>query len=76
MAAGEHPGMEGSFVMMSFPDAGDADTVYVTIATGGVFQEKPDDVSRYEIIFDRLQEMALSSAESAEFIATMAKEPQ
>ena len=75
MAAGEHPGMEGSFVLMSFPDAADPDTVYVTIATGGVFQEKPDDVSRYEIIFDRLQEMALSSAESAEFIATMAKEP-
>lgn len=75
MAAGEHPGMEGSFVIMSFPDAADPDTVYVTIATGGVFQEKPDDVSRYEIIFDRLQKMALSSAESAEFIATMAKEP-
>ena len=75
MAAGEHPGMEGSFVLMSFPDAADPDTVYVTIATGGVFQEKPDDVSRYEIIFDRLQKMALSSAESAEFIATMAKEP-
>jgi transcriptional regulator with XRE-family HTH domain len=75
MAAGEHPGMEGSFVIMSFPDAADPDTVYVTIATGGVFQEKPDDVSRYEIIFDRLQKMALSGAESAEFIATMAKEP-
>ena len=75
MAAGEHPGMEGSFVIMSFPDVADPDTVYVTIATGGVFQEKPDDVSRYEIIFDRLQKMALSSAESAEFIATMAKEP-
>ena len=75
MAAGEHPGMEGSFVIMSFPDAADPDTVYVTIATGGVFQEKPDDVSRYEIIFDRLQKMALSSAESTEFIATMAKEP-
>jgi len=75
MAAGEHPGMEGSFVIMSFPDAADPDTVYVTIATGGVFQEKPDDVSRYEIIFDRLQKMALSSAESTELIATMAKEP-
>jgi transcriptional regulator with XRE-family HTH domain len=75
MAAGEHPGMEGSFVLMSFPDAADPDTVYVTIATGGVFQEKPDDVSRYEIIFDRLQKMALSGAESTEFIATMAKEP-
>jgi transcriptional regulator with XRE-family HTH domain len=76
MAAGEHPGMEGSFLIMSFPDDGDPDTVYVTIATGGVFQEKLDDVLRYETIFDRLQEMALSRAESAEFIATMAKEPQ
>jgi len=76
MAVGEHPGMEGSFLIMSFPDDGDPDTVYVTIATGGVFQEKLDDVLRYEMIFDRLQEMALPSAESAEFIATMAEEPQ
>jgi len=76
MAAGEHPGMEGSFVIMSFADDADPDTVYVTMATGGVFQEKPDDVSRYSTIFDRLQQMALPSAESAEFIARMAKEPK
>jgi transcriptional regulator with XRE-family HTH domain len=76
MSAGEHPGMEGSFVIMSFPDDADPDTVYVTMATGGVFQEKPDDVSRYVTIFDWLQEMALPSAESAEFIASMAKEPE
>ena len=74
MSAGEHPGMDGSFVILCFPDDLDPDTVYVTMATGGVFQEKPDDVSRYSTIFERLQEMALPSAESAEFIATMAKE--
>jgi transcriptional regulator with XRE-family HTH domain len=76
LAAGQHPGMEGSFVIMCYPDDADPDTVYVTMATGGVFQEKPDDVSRYSLIFDRLQGMALPSAESAKFIATMAKEPQ
>ena len=76
MSVGEHPGMDGSFVILCFPDDADPDTVYVTMATGGVFQEKPDDVSRYSTIFERLQEMALPSAESAEFIATMAKERQ
>jgi transcriptional regulator with XRE-family HTH domain len=75
MSSGEHPGMDGSFVILCFPDDADPDTVYVTIATGGVFQEKPDDVSRYKTIFECLQEMALPSAESAEFIAMMAKEP-
>jgi transcriptional regulator with XRE-family HTH domain len=75
MSCGEHPGMDGSFVILCFADDADPDTVYVTMATGGVFQEKPDDVSRYSTIFERLQEMALPSAESAEFIATMAKEP-
>lgn len=73
---GAHPGMEGSFVLLSFPDDGDPDTVYVTMSTGGVFQEKPDDLARYSMIFDCLQRMALPPEDSAAFIATMAKEPQ
>jgi transcriptional regulator with XRE-family HTH domain len=73
---GEHPAMDGSFVLLRFPDDADPDTVYVTMATGGVFQEKPDDVARYATIFELVQQMALSAEESAAFIATMAKEPQ
>jgi transcriptional regulator with XRE-family HTH domain len=73
---GAHPGMEGSFVLLSFPDDGDPDTVYVTMSTGGVFQEKPDDLARYAMIFDCLQRIALPPDESAAFIATMAKERQ
>ena len=76
MQVGAHPGLEGSFVLLSFPDEADPDTVYVTMATGGVFQEKPDDLARFAMIFDSLQRIALPPDESAAFIATLAKEPQ
>jgi transcriptional regulator with XRE-family HTH domain len=72
---GAHAGMDGSFVLLSFPHESDPDTVYVTIATGGVFQEKADELSRYATIFDRLQEAALRPEESAAFVNQMAKEP-
>jgi transcriptional regulator with XRE-family HTH domain len=72
---GAHAGMDGSFVLLSFPHESDPDTVYVTIATGGVFQEKADELSRYATIFDRLQEAALPPEESAAFVNQMAKEP-
>jgi transcriptional regulator with XRE-family HTH domain len=71
---GAHAGMDGSFVLLSFPHESDPDTVYVTIATGGVFQEKADELSRYATIFDRLQEAALPPEESAALVNQMAKE--
>jgi transcriptional regulator with XRE-family HTH domain len=72
---GAHAGMDGSFVVLSFPHESDPDTVYVTMATGGVFQEKADELSRYATIFDRLTGAALSPEDSAALIAKMAKEP-
>ena len=72
---GAHAGMDGSFVLLSFPHESDPDTVYVTIATGGVFQEKADELSRYTTVFDRLKEAALPPEESAAFVNRMAKEP-
>jgi transcriptional regulator with XRE-family HTH domain len=71
---GAHAAMEGSFVMMKFPDP-DPDTVYVTMATGGVFQEKPHELSRYATIFDRLTDAALTPDESAALVRTLAREP-
>jgi len=76
LEVGAHPGMEGSFVLLRFPDKADPDTAYVTMATGGVFQEKADELSRYATIFDRLRDLALSPEESAVLIARMAKEPR
>ena len=74
LEAGAHPGMEGSFVLLRFPDEADADTVYVTMATGGVFQEKADELLLYERIFDRLREAALPPDESIALVASLAKE--
>jgi hypothetical protein len=71
---GAHAGMEGSFVLLSFPHEGDSDTVYVTMATGGVFQEKPDELSRYVTIFDRLTHAALTPEDSMTLVLKMAKE--
>lgn len=72
--AGAHPGMEGSFVLLRFPDNADPDTVYVTLATGGVFQEKADELQLYERIFDRLRDAALPPDESIALVASLAKE--
>ena len=44
------------------------------MATGGVFQEKADELALYELIFDRLRDAALSPDESLALIARLAKE--
>jgi len=71
--AGAHAGMEGSFVLLGFPQ-GDPDTVYVTTATGGVFQDKTDQLQRYVTVFERLADIALSPVDSIAHIARIAKE--
>jgi transcriptional regulator with XRE-family HTH domain len=74
LEAGAHPGMEGSFVLLRFPDEVDPDTVYVTLATGGVFQEKAEELLLYADIFERLGEAALPPEESIALVARLAKE--
>jgi transcriptional regulator with XRE-family HTH domain len=72
---GAHAGMEGSFVILRFPDPADPDTVFVAMATGGIFQEKPDELGRYAMIFDQVQRAALPPDESLSLIAKRAEEP-
>jgi hypothetical protein len=74
LEAGAHPGMDGSFVLLRFPDQADPDTVYVTMATGGVFQEKAEELELYRQIFERLQAIALTPDASLALIGRMAKE--
>jgi Domain of unknown function (DUF5753) len=44
--AGEHPGLEGSFMILSFSE-GDPDAVYLDAATGGLYIEQAEDIARY-----------------------------
>jgi len=74
LEVGAHAGMDGSFVILRFPDEADPDTAFVVMATGGVFQEKPDELGRYEMIFESLRNLALPTDESIALVAKLAKE--
>jgi transcriptional regulator with XRE-family HTH domain len=65
--AGEHPGLEGSFMILSFTES-DPDAVYLDAATGGLYIEKPEDIGRYSWVFDHVRAAALSPRDTVRFM--------
>jgi transcriptional regulator with XRE-family HTH domain len=63
-SAGAHAGMEGPFLILSFPDQTDPDVVYVDNTTTGVYLEEPAEILRYTLMFDHLRAAALSPDET------------
>jgi len=74
-AAGAHAGMDGTFVILEFEEEGDADVVFIDNATGGLFLEKAEELSKYVSIFDIVRASALPPEESIEMIETLVEEP-
>lgn len=74
-AAGAHPGMPGSFVVMKFVEDVGQDIVYIESMAGDLFLESETDVSRYTVVFEHLRAIALSPAETIGLIARCAEEP-
>jgi hypothetical protein len=58
--AGSHPGMDGAFVILDFPEAADPSIVYTETAAGGLFLEEEVELSRYTLVFEHLRAAALS----------------
>jgi transcriptional regulator with XRE-family HTH domain len=73
-AAGEHPGMTSSFVILRFPEPSDPDVVYLENFTSGLYVEEQEEIARYTLVCDHLGAMALSPRESARLIARVAAE--
>lgn len=67
-AAGAHPGMEGPFCLLSFPEPDDSDLVYLEQATSGLVPEEPEEVRRYTLMFGTLLGKALPAEESVAFM--------
>jgi transcriptional regulator with XRE-family HTH domain len=65
--AGEHPGLEGSFMILGFAES-DPDVVYIDAATGGLYVEQPEDIARYTWVFDHVRASALSPRDTVRFI--------
>lgn len=67
-SAGAHPGMEGPFLILGFPEQEDPDVVYVDSTSSGLYLESPSDVRRYGLMFDHLRAAALKPDDSISLI--------
>ncbi|MFF5992099.1 helix-turn-helix domain-containing protein [Prauserella flavalba] len=67
--AGAHPGMEGPFLILGFPEQADHDVVYVDSTSTGLYLELEADVRRYALMFDHLRAAALKPDDSIQVIA-------
>jgi transcriptional regulator with XRE-family HTH domain len=70
--AGAHPGMEGPFLILGFPEQADPDVVYVDSTSSGLYLESPLDVRRYSLMFDHLRAAALKPDDTINLIAEIA----
>lgn len=71
---GAHPAMDGSFIILGFPEAPDPDVVYLESQTGSLYLEKLPEVDRYQAMFNHLVAKALGPEESIRLIAQVAAE--
>jgi transcriptional regulator with XRE-family HTH domain len=68
-AAGEHIGITGPFVVLSFPRISDLDVVVLDHLTSSLYLERKEDLQAYVDAFTSLQGYALSPEDSLDFIA-------
>lgn len=76
ISVGEHAGMDGPFVALSFAGELDQDVIYLEGMGGEIYVEDVGQVARGNVRFDRICEQALSEGDSLALIADIAKEHQ
>lgn len=73
-ASGAHPGLDGPFIILSFPEHLAPDVAYVETKAGDTYLESAADVRRFRVDFENLSAAAMDPQGSAEFIAAIAEE--
>jgi transcriptional regulator with XRE-family HTH domain len=73
-SAGAHPSTTGGFNVLEFTEPTDPRMVYVEGLTSSVYLEKPREVGRYRLAFDRMTAAALSPEDSVMSIAGAVEE--
>ncbi|MFI1734243.1 helix-turn-helix domain-containing protein [Streptomyces acidicola] len=71
---GAHPGLNGQYAILEFPDAADSSVVYIEGVTSDLYLEKAHDVQKYSVMYEHLRAQALNAEQSRQFIADIAKE--
>ena len=65
---GAHPGVESNFNILKMP-ASTPGVVFVEGLVGSIYLERPEELKRYQQIFERLQNIALSPKDTTKLIA-------
>jgi transcriptional regulator with XRE-family HTH domain len=73
-AATEHPGINGAFSVLEFPDPDDGRIVTVETLTSTLYIEKTRDVGIYRLAFEQIGSAALAPDETAAAISATARE--
>jgi transcriptional regulator with XRE-family HTH domain len=72
-AMGAHPGINGQYAILEFPDASDSSVVYIEGVTSDLYLEKANDVQKYSVMYEHLRAQALNVDQTRQFIADIAK---
>ncbi|MFE4689364.1 helix-turn-helix domain-containing protein [Streptomyces sp. NPDC056749] len=70
---GAHPGINGQYAVLEFPDAADSSVVYIEGVTSDLYLEKANDVQRYSVMYEHLRAQALNVDQTRQFIGNIAK---
>ncbi|MDT0438039.1 MULTISPECIES: helix-turn-helix transcriptional regulator [Streptomyces] len=70
---GAHPGLNGQYAILEFPDAADSNVVYIEGVTSDLYLEKANDVQKYSVMYEHLRAQALNPDQSRQYIADVAK---
>lgn len=73
-AAGAHPGMPGSFIVLEFPDPADQSLVYIDSMAGDLFLEDDAEIRRYILMFEHLRAAAMRPDETLTLLAAITQE--
>ncbi|MFF9351529.1 helix-turn-helix domain-containing protein [Streptomyces sp. NPDC014734] len=71
---GAHPGINGQYAILEFPDAADSSVVYIEGVTSDLYLEKPHDVQKYSVMYEHLRAQALNVEHTRNFISEIAKD--
>ncbi|MFF0450239.1 helix-turn-helix domain-containing protein [Streptomyces sp. NPDC004609] len=71
---GAHPGINGQYAILEFPDASDSSVVYIEGVTSDLYLEKANDVHKYTVMYEHLRAQALNVDQTKVFIENIAKE--
>jgi transcriptional regulator with XRE-family HTH domain len=73
-AMGAHPGVNGHYAILEFPDTVDSTVVYLEGVTSDLYLEKANDVHSYSVMYEHLRAQALNADQTRAFIEDVAKD--